>query len=70
MLMFTTAQSDYGLSVTVGLAQGCFDIDGSMALNRAGNIGLFKEMSYAGPASGPIAYNELAARIRASLATR
>lgn len=70
LLLFTTVESEYGLSVTVGLAQGCFDIDGGMALNRAGNVGLFMGMAYAGPASGPIAYNELANRIRATLAGR
>ncbi len=69
-LLFTTEASDYGLSVTVGLAQGCFDIDGGMALNRAGNLGLFSGTAYTGPASGPIEYNELASRIRATVGTR
>ncbi|MDJ0710787.1 MAG: hypothetical protein QNJ14_10370 [Woeseiaceae bacterium] len=69
-LLFTTAPSQYGLSVTVGLAQGCFDITGGMALNRAGNAGLFNGTAYAGPASGPIEYDELASRIRATIGTR
>lgn len=69
-LLFTTAESQYGLSVTVGLAQGCFDIDGGMALNRAGNLGLFSGTAYAGPASGPIEVDELANRIRATVGTR
>lgn len=69
-LLFTTAQSQYGLSVTVGLAQGCFDITGGMALNRAGNQGLFSGTAYGGPANGPIAYNELADRIRATVSSR
>lgn len=69
-LLFTTVESAYGLSVTVGLQQGCFDIDGGMALNRAGNVGLFTQTRYAGTSSGPIAYDELADRIRATLETR
>lgn len=69
-LLFTTAKSQLGLSVTVGLAQGCFDIQGDMALNRAGNLGLFYGTAYAGPAQGAIAYDELADRIRATLSTR
>ncbi len=66
-LLFTTPQSSAGLSVTVGLAQGCFDLVGGMALNRAGNAGLFNGMQNAGPDGGPIAYRDLAGRIRASL---
>lgn len=69
-LLFTTAASQYGLSVTVGLAQGCFDINGGMALNRAGNLGLFSNTAYTGPASGPIDYDELASRIRATVGLR
>ena len=69
-LLFTTAPSQYGLSVTVGLAKGCFDITGGMALNRAGNAGLFNGTAYAGPARGPIEYDELASRIRATIGTR
>lgn len=69
-LLFTTPASLYGLSVTVGLAQGCFDISGGMALNRAGNLGLFSGTAYAGPASGPIEYDELASRIRAAVGQR
>lgn len=69
-LLFTTAKSDLGLSVTVGLTQGCFDIDAGMALNRAGNLGLFYGMSQGGPAQGAIAYNQLADRIRESLSSR
>lgn len=70
LLLFTTPESQFGLSVTVGLAQGCFDIAGGMALSRADNAGLFMDTTYMGPASGPINYNELASRIRATLARR
>ena len=67
-LLFTSAESSIGLSTTIGLGQGCFDIVGSMALNRAGNLGLFQGASVAGPAKGAIAYDELTDRIRATLA--
>ncbi|MEO1245414.1 MAG: hypothetical protein AAFX56_06965 [Pseudomonadota bacterium] len=69
-LLFTTVESSAGLSVTVGLAQGCFDILGGMALNRAGNAGLFQGMQSAAPSEGPIAYRDLAARIRTSLTSQ
>ena len=68
-LLFTTRESSVGLSVPVGLAQGCFDIIGDMALNRADNLGLFNGTSFQGPASGEIEYRELADRIRQSLGT-
>lgn len=69
-LLFTTPKSAAGLTVTVGLAQGCFDIMGGMALNRAGNQGLLMGTTYAGPQQGPIEYRELAEHIRSSLATQ
>ncbi len=69
-LLFTSAESKIGLSMTIGLDQGCFDVVGSMALNRAGNQGLFQGAASTGPAKGAIAYNELSDRIRAILATQ
>jgi len=67
-LLFATAESSAGLSVPVGLAQGCFDLLGGMALNRAGNAGLFQGMQGVAQSNGPIAYRELAGHIRTSLA--
>ncbi len=66
-LLFTTPESSAGLSVPVGLAQGCFDIIGEMALNRADNVGLFRGTSFQGPASGSIEYRELVDRVRTSM---
>lgn len=62
-LLFTTKPSKLGLSSPVGLAQGCFKItkvgDKEMAVNGVNNAGL-------GVGSGgPVAYAELAQRIRA-----
>ena len=67
-LLFTSAPSSIGLSTTIGLGQGCFDIVGSTALNRAGNVGLFQGAFAAAPAKGPIAVDELTSRIRSILA--
>ena len=69
-LLFTTRESSAGLSVTVGLEQGCFDLVGGMALNRAGNAGLFNGMAAASTNRGPIEYRELAERIRTSLGSQ
>ena len=69
-VLFATAESSAGLSVPVGLTQGCFDLLGGMALNRAGNVGLFRGMQGAPRSDGAIAYRELAGHIRASLAAR
>ena len=68
-LLFVTPESSVGLTMTVGLQQGCFDLFGSMALNRAQNVGLFDGTAAGGPAGGPIDYRDLADRIRASLGT-
>ena len=72
-LLFTTTPSRIGLSTTVGLGQGAFRIDGqgaqATAVNAYGNAGLFNRMGAptaraAQPAAGPIAYTDVAARIR------
>ncbi len=62
-LLMTSAPSTLGLSTTIGLGQGCFDIKnhGSQetAVNQIGNAGLF---------DGPVNYQDLAAQIRAAVA--
>ena len=61
-LLFTTQSSAVGLSTTVGLGQGAFKIFArnkeDFAVNEFNNAGLGLE------ASGPVAYSELAAKIR------
>ena len=69
-LLFASAESQIGLSTPIGLGQGCFDINGSMALNRAGNLGLFTGASVQGPSKGALPYADLADKIRAVLATQ
>jgi len=73
-LLFTTAPSRIGLSTTVGLGQGAFRIVGegarAAAVNAYGNAGLFNRMGAAlgrsaQPAAGPVAYGDMAARVRA-----
>lgn len=58
-LLMTTAQSAAGLSTTVGLGQGSFQIytldKQEWALNEFSNAGLF---------DGPVAYDDLAAQIQ------
>jgi hypothetical protein len=72
-LLFVTASSAYGLSTTVGLGQGCFRVEAGAAAeptaNFFGNAGLFKGTAFA-PVSGALPYNELAARVRATLAAQ
>lgn len=62
-LLMTTAPSAAGLSTTVGLGQGAFSIfvrdRVEVALNAAGNANIGQ--------SGPVAYSQLAADIRAAL---
>ena len=82
-LLLTTRTSAIGLSTTVGLGQGAFRITQvgkeEQAVNEANNTGLFRDM--AGPpvrgiaraavpeaAGGPVAYAELASRIRGLMA--
>lgn len=81
-LVFATRPSRIGLSTTVGLGQGSFQIlqrgKQETAINEVNNRGLFRDMNTTAPgpsaartagapASGPISYNELARQIRAQL---
>lgn len=65
-LLFTTAPSNLGLSITVGLGQGAFAfVDSDNVLNEAKNAGLFRDMDAQGlPAQGPMPYADLSQRIR------
>lgn len=58
-LLMTTQPSALGLSTTVGLGQGCFDVFShekvDMAVNQLDNLGLFE---------GPVAYSDLAQNLR------
>lgn len=77
-LIFATAPSGVGLSTTVGLGQGRFEIRGAgekeTAVNERGNRMLFSGMSTAAlratPREGPLAYSELAAEIQSLVAGR
>jgi len=67
-VLFTTAESAIGLSVTVGLGQGAFSVyavDGArdqfMAVNEFNNAGLGLN------GSGPVEYDKLSAGIRSLL---
>jgi len=79
-LLLTTRPSAIGLSTTVGLGQGSFQIlqrgKQETAVNEVNNVGLFRDMNTQArslsaqgstPGSGPIAYSELAQQIRAQL---
>ncbi len=61
-LLFMTPRSEIGLSVTVGLGQGAFDIvrtdKEDMAVNEYNNVGL-------GLGAGPITYKRLKAAVAA-----
>jgi len=67
-VLFTTAESSIGLSVTVGLGQGAFSVytvDGArdqfMAVNEFNNAGLGLN------GAGPVEYDKLSAQIHALL---
>ncbi|HEV7607324.1 MAG TPA: hypothetical protein VGO61_08300 [Steroidobacteraceae bacterium] len=68
-LLFLTAESSIALSSPVGLAQGLFDIDTSIpsqpTANRLNNAGLAADVE-----KGPLAYSDLAARVRTIIATQ
>ncbi|MDJ0758410.1 MAG: hypothetical protein QNJ19_03385 [Woeseiaceae bacterium] len=68
-LLFTTPESDIGLSVTVGVGQGLFDLEGGMAINQSHNARLLEGTSMGGPAVGPIDYREMADYIRSKVGT-
>ena len=65
-LLFTSRESQIGLSMTIGVGQGAFQfVDGENVLNEAKNAGLFRDMDSQGlPQRGPIPYGALSDRIR------
>lgn len=71
-LLLTTAPSSVGLSTTIGLGQGRFELQGKpgqeQALNGNQNLGLFYGMETtaksAAQSEGPVAYSTLAHLIR------
>ncbi|HEY5908065.1 MAG TPA: hypothetical protein VIZ31_08460 [Vicinamibacteria bacterium] len=73
-VLFTTTPSRIGLSTTVGLGQGAFQIRDAgkeeQAVNAFGNVGLAKGMAADTPLrrnAGPVPYRELAQAIRSVL---
>lgn len=73
-LFILTRPSAIGLSTTVGLGQGLFQLRGrhgaELAVNEANNLGLFSGISNAPQASGPVPYAELAKQIQSLVVTR
>ncbi len=67
-LFVLTRPSAIGLSTTVGLGQGLFELRGrpgqELAVNEANNLGLFIGIQGATPSPGPVAYASLAKEIR------
>lgn len=67
-LFVLTRPSAIGLSTTVGLGQGLFQVRGrrgaELAVNEAHNLGLFSGVAAGSQPSGPVAYAELAKHIR------
>jgi hypothetical protein len=71
-LLFVAPPGPTGLTVTMGVGQGCFAISsstrGETAVNGAGNVGLFEGMAANGmPRRGPVAYRDLAERVRSEV---
>jgi hypothetical protein len=70
-LFVLTRPSAIGLSTTVGLRQGIFELRGrpgqETAVNGANNVGLFTGMARSAVAAGPLTYSALAREIRALL---
>jgi hypothetical protein len=71
-LLFVAPAGPTGLTVTMGIGQGCFAISSSgqeeTAVNGFDNAGLFDGMPPGNlPRSGPLAYRDLADRVRAHL---
>jgi hypothetical protein len=68
-LFVLTRPSRIGLSTTVGLGQGLFELRGrpgqELAVNEANNLGLLSSASGAPAAPGPVNYGALAKQIRA-----
>ena len=69
-LFVLTRPSQIGLSTTVGLGQGLFELRGrpgqELAVNEANNLGLLSGIQGAAP-SGPVGYASLAKEIRTLL---
>lgn len=68
-LLMTNAANQFGLSNTIGLAQGAFHIrggaKGETVMNGASNVGLFNGMPQQGlAAAGALSYAEIAQIIR------
>lgn len=74
-LLLTTPESAVGLSTTIGLGQGRFELRGKpgqeVAINDNQNRGLFRDMGPTGPSGGvtpqgggPLPYSALASLIR------
>ena len=67
-LFILTQPSQIGLSTTVGLGQGLFQLRGrpgaELAVNEANNLGLFSGISSAPQTPGPVAYGELVKQIQ------
>jgi hypothetical protein len=70
-LFVLTRPSKIGLSTTVGLGQGLFQLTGrpgqEQAVNEANNLGLFNGLQAAPASPGPVAYASLAKQIRTLL---
>jgi hypothetical protein len=70
-LFVLTRPSKIGLSTTVGLGQGLFELSGrpgqEQAVNDANNLGLFNGLQAAPAAPGPVSYASLAKQIRTLL---
>jgi len=70
-LFVLTRPSAIGLSTTVGLRQGLFELRGrpgaELAVNGANNVGLLAGTAAGPRASGPVQYNELTKQIHTLL---
>jgi hypothetical protein len=70
-LFALTRPSEIGLSTTVGLGQGLFQLRGrpgtELAVNESNNLGLFSGMPSAPQSSGPVSYGELVKHIHSLL---
>jgi hypothetical protein len=70
-LFVLTRPSKIGLSTTVGLGQGLFQLTGrpgsELAVNDANNLGLFNGLQTTPAKPGPVAYASLAKQIRTLL---
>ena len=67
-LLFVGQTSSIGLTTTVGLNQGKFDVvSGDKVVNGMDNVGLFNRMNvdFALRAGGPVSYDTLAGMVRA-----